>query len=623
MASFSPVSDFAQNNTSITILYGSETGTAEDVAFQLCALIESRFEISASVKSCDEYNISELQLQQLIIFIISTTGDGEIPSNMKNFWRFLLQKKLTNDTLIQLQHAVFGLGDSSYDKYNAAARKLQMRLKQLGSTDILPIGLGDDQARYGYLTALDAWIESIVSKFNNLGLKLNEGGHKLNLPVYKTMLNINLVDANFVASDSDLVGSLYGNISIARVTAVKRLTKLSWHQDVRHIVLQLDSAEYSTHSFLAGDIVKIYPCNCATSITRVLKIIQRNDSLIALDTRVTILKSVTQKNCRRNRIKGDGSTMLLETILGTYLDICGLPQRSFFKSLASFTLNEDQRDKLIEISSAAGNDIYFNYCVKERRNYIDVLEDFHSACPPLDFLLEIIPLIRPRSYSIASTSLVNSREIHICVALVEYKTKLGRKIEGICSQYLKNISLDSKVKVILCRGAFNAPGIDKKIILIGPGTGIAPMRAIMEERLHLSPNIGFHNFLLFFGCRKQNCDYLYEDEFNRINDSMEINTILQNTTSSKSFKTVITAFSQDQPEKVYVTDKLKAVGESIWKALEDGCYIYVAGSAKNMPKDVRRAFQDIIVLHGKLNADEAIKFLKMMDNEKRYIVDCW
>jgi hypothetical protein len=112
MTSFSPVSDFVQNNSSITILYGSETGTAEDVAFQLCALIESRFEISASVKSCDEYNISELQLQQLIIFIISTTGDGEIPSNMKNFWRFLLQSdQLRSSAQHPLAHftCLFGL----------------------------------------------------------------------------------------------------------------------------------------------------------------------------------------------------------------------------------------------------------------------------------------------------------------------------------------------------------------------------------------------------------------------------------------------------------------------------------------------------------------------------------
>lgn len=627
MASFSPVTDVIQENiTSFTILYGSETGTAEDVAFQLCALIESRFEISVIVRSCDEYDIAELVSQQLIIFIVSTTGDGEIPSNMRKFWRFLLQKKLNNNSLIKLKYAVFGLGDSSYDKYNAAARKLQMRLKQLGSQDILPIGLGDDQSRYGYLTALDPWVENIVSKLYSMGLKLNEEGLKPNIPLYKTVLNTNLIVANtdFIPSDSDLHGSVYGNTSTATVTLIKRLTNVSWHQDVRHFVFQLDTAEFSSPSFLAGDVVKIYPCNFVTSISRALKILQRSDRLLTLDTRVTILKSDIRKNCRNNRINGSGITMLLETILGTYLDICGMPQRSFFQSLASFVSNEDQKEKLIEISSAAGNDIYFNYCVKERRNYIDVLEDFHSACPPLDFLLEVIPLIRPRSYSIASTSLVNNREIHVCVALVEYKTKLGRKIEGICSQYLKNITVGTTIRLILCKGAFNAPEVNKKIILIGPGTGVAPMRAIIEERLHLSPHKKIHNFLLFFGCRKQNCDYLYEDEFNSINESMEINTILNNAVlSTNSYKTVVTAFSQDQPQKVYVTDKLKLVGDSVWKALLDGCYIYIAGSAKNMPKDVRKAIQDIIVLHGNLSVDVAIEFLKKMDRDKRYIVDCW
>ena len=626
MALFSPISDMIHSNiTSLTILYGSETGTAEDVAFQVCALIESRFEISVIVKSCDEYDISEVVLQKLIIFIVSTTGDGEIPSNMRKFWRFLLQKKLNSNTLTNLKYAVFGLGDSSYDKYNAAARKLQMRLKQLGSQDILPIGLGDDQSRYGYLTALDTWIENIMSKLYSLGLKLNEGGLKPNIPLFKTVLNTNLIDTNtnLISSDSDLNVSMYGTLSTATVTLIKRLTNFSWHQDVRHVVFQLDAAQFSVPSFLAGDVVKIYPCNCVTSILRALKILQRSDRLLALDTRVTIVKSDVRKNCRHNRINGSG-TMLLETILGTYLDICGMPQRSFFQSLATFTSNEDHKEKLIEISSAAGNDIYFNYCVKERRNYIDILEDFHSVCPPLDFLLEVIPLIRPRSYSIASTSLVNSREIHVCVALVEYKTKLGRKIEGICSQYLKNITVGTKIRLILCKGAFNAPEVNKKIILIGPGTGVAPMRAIIEERLHLSPHKEIHNFLLFFGCRKQNYDYLYEDEFNNINESMEINTILNNPVlSTNSYKTVITAFSQDQPQKVYVTDKLKLVGESVWKALLDGCYIYIAGSAKNMPKDVRKAIHDIIVLHGNIPVDEATEFLKKMDNDKRYIVDCW
>lgn len=150
-----------QYSSALTILYASETGTAEDVAYRIHS-IALRKGLQSSVESLATYNVLNLPSEEAVVaFVVSTTGDGDVPATMRRFWQFLLQRSLPKTSLEGVRVAVFGLGDSSYEKFNASARRLHKRLQQLGAVDAVPIGLGDDQARYGYLGALDQWLNEL------------------------------------------------------------------------------------------------------------------------------------------------------------------------------------------------------------------------------------------------------------------------------------------------------------------------------------------------------------------------------------------------------------------------------------------------------------------------------
>mmetsp|Transcript_23562 Transcript_23562/g.39260 ORF Transcript_23562/g.39260 Transcript_23562/m.39260 type:complete len:190 (-) Transcript_23562:2184-2753(-) len=160
----------------LIVLYASETGNAEEVAYEIYHKLDGLFGVSSpstiSIESMSTYDISNLPTEKLIIFVVSTTGDGDPPEMMKKFWSFLLRRSLARDSLTGLRFGVFGLGDSSYEQFNAVARKLDKRLKQLGAEEVVSLGLGDDQAVYGYFTALNDWLKklqiSIADSMNRL-----------------------------------------------------------------------------------------------------------------------------------------------------------------------------------------------------------------------------------------------------------------------------------------------------------------------------------------------------------------------------------------------------------------------------------------------------------------------
>jgi sulfite reductase alpha subunit-like flavoprotein len=314
---------------------------------------------------------------------------------------------------------------------------------------------------------------------------------------------------------------------------------------------------------------------------------------------------------RTNRI-GDIQCNI-EDLFSRYLDIGGIPKRGFFEQLSLFAKSKDEQDKLLEISSAEGTDLYYDYCVKERRNYVEVMEEFPSARPPLNRLLEMIPMLQPRHYSIASSGHFDSKKLDLCIALVEYKTRLGRKREGICSSYFSSLQKNDEVTLWIRSGSFVSSPISVPMILIGPGTGVAPMRALLQERLiNLKENFETSaHTILFFGCRKRNSDFLFEHDWAEFESK-----------SNSKINTVV-AFSQDQEDKIYVTHKIRENGELMWKLLCQDAYIFIAGSAKKMPIDVKKALRDVITTHSTYTENEAEKLLVKLEKLGRISTECW
>jgi sulfite reductase alpha subunit-like flavoprotein len=602
---------------SILILYGSETGTSEDVAYRVSTLL-MRKNIDVNIMNMNEYNVMNLPQERIILFIASTTGDGEVPPNMKSFWSFLLKKGLSSDSLSLLEYSVFGLGDSSYEKFNAAARKLNMRLKQLGAKEIIPIGLGDDQGVYGYFSALDIWLENLWGYLKGKGYT-----HDINIDNKPILLNqqYTVSFSCLKPEESDVYRNKYyysrhelgkGDIIKATVLENIRMTSASWNQDVRNIVLDM-SRNPQLPSFVGGDVAIVHPKNPNTLTARAISLLKNTELLngINIDSNLLITCKKLVHDTRSNRIGDIQCT--LEDLFSRYLDIGGIPKRGFFEQLSLFATSKDEQDKLLEISSAEGTDLYYDYCVKERRNYVEVMEEFPSARPPLYRLLEMIPILQPRHYSIASSGLFDNTKLELCVALVEYKTRLGRKREGICSGYFSSLEKDDEVILSIRSGSFVAPPISVPLILIGPGTGVAPMRALLQERfINVKNNPeSSSDTILFFGCRKQNSDFLFEQDW----------IDFDSNTNSK-IKTFV-AFSQDQENKIYVTQKIKENGELLWKLLSQDACIFIAGSAKKMPIDVKKALKEVISKYSTYNEDEAGKILTTMERMGKLCTECW
>lgn len=404
----------------LLVLYGSETGTARDVAEYVQQLAVARCLADTQVAALDAFPVAHLLPQcETVVFIASTTGDGDAPENMRAAWRSLLRKTLPRTWLSGVDVAVFGLGDSSYAKYNAVARKLQARLVQLGATELIPRGLGDDQHTLGYFGALTPWLaklwDAVLTKYPlPPGYVVDDTPPPIE-PLYRVTyhadddtaahaaveeLSPRTDTSTFYAPPRAAVHATEG-IHLARVVANERLTAADWTQDVRHLELDIGDGSDATQAlFRAGAIADVYPEN-TTGVSEMLAYVQRDDAT-AIATRVV---SIAAADGSPQRTFPSPTT--LHDVFSKYLDILGTPRRSFFAKLSRFATESEEREKLEELASPEGVDLLYDYCIREKKTYAEVLGDFPSAHVPLALLLQLIPCLRPRSYSIASSPLLH------------------------------------------------------------------------------------------------------------------------------------------------------------------------------------------------------------------------
>ena len=268
--------------------------------------------------------------------------------------------------------------------------------------------------------------------------------------------------------------------------------------------------------------------------------------------------------------------------------------------------------------------------VRERRNHVEVLTEFPSARPPLSRLLEVISPLQPRHYSIASSSALDSCKVDLCVAVEETTTPYRRKRSGLCSSYLANLRVGDEVVLWLREGSFKNPGPQTPLIMVGPGTGVAPMRALMHERQMYSraSSEQVSRTFLFFGCRKQLRDYLYGAEWEALGseDDKRGGRADEHFFSDGSYS-ITTAFSQDgspKEGKTYVMHKMRLHEEAVFTALyHQNGHFYVAGSARRMPADVRKELVALVSRQGECSTDDAERFVKSLERTGRYKVEAW
>lgn len=521
---------------------------------------------------------------------------------------------------------------------------------QLGAVDIVPLGLGDDQAKYGYLTAFYPW-------WNNLFIELKAfvgASAEVSPPLYSYYVE-RIVDLSEQILPLDRLvlfssicphiksRSKHGRLLSATVLENKRLTSPDWFQDVRNISFQICENEAEL-AYDICDIAAVYPITPIDAVQRAIAVMALPHGLTA----TTILRISNLSTVKRaSRLSTLQNTITIFEMFSYALDICGIPQRSYFEGIAPFAESHEEKDKLMELASAEGMDVFYDYVIREKRNYIEVLEDFRSCRPPLEKLLELLPIIQPRQYSIASyfdrsSQLAASGNIlfDLCVSRSHVKTRHGRIINGRCSNFLCNLQAGEIIHFYIQGSVLSTNNMTKPLILIGPGTGVAPMRALVKRHaLHYQNKQNVSPCILFCGFRKRTHDFLYEDEWKDIFDCTNVNNDdsfysikehMENVVRDESGYTGINmsvAFSRDRDEslpKIYVMNKLILHGAYLWRLIHDkGGSILVSGSATKMPRDVRTAIANICRQHGGLSKEEANQYLLQLERNKRYIVEAW
>jgi len=342
----------------LLVLYGSETGTAEDVALSIQQLAANRALPDTQVAAMDAFPVAKLLPQcQLVVFVVATTGDGEPPENMRAAWRSLLRRSLPPHWLRGVRFAVFGLGDSSYAKYNAVARKLQARLKQLGGQEIVARGLGDDQHPLGYFGALNPWLDSLWPEVLTVfplpeGFVVDDRPKRLT-PKYRVTFHGADSDeaiqvrkfsprdvqqsSGFYAPPRTAVNADAG-VFVAPLVVNRRLTADDWTQDVRH--LEFDLSGYQSISsadkplYRAGDIAVVYPENTAGVDEMLQYVGQSGDCVISIDAATDESGASQQHDLP--------SPTTLRDVFSKYLAILEIPRRGFFEKLSLFAADEEE-----------------------------------------------------------------------------------------------------------------------------------------------------------------------------------------------------------------------------------------------------------------------------------------
>ncbi|XP_040081509.1 NADPH-dependent diflavin oxidoreductase 1 isoform X2 [Oryx dammah] len=599
----------------LLVLFGSQTGTAQDVSERLGREARRR-QLSCRVEALDSYPVVNLINEPVVIFVCATAGQGDPPDNMKSFWRFIFRRSLPSTALRQMDFAVLGLGDSSYAKFNFVAKKLHRRLLQLGGSALLPVCLGDDQHELGPDAAIDPWLRDLWEKVLGphpvpLNLDLSPPGvawpSKFTLQFLKDTPasgpeELCVAGADPQGPPSELQPFLAPMVSNQRVTGP------SHFQDVRLIEFDISGSGMRPwlslpHSFSAGDVVLIQPENTASHI-------QRFCQALGLDPeqRFTLQPREPGVTCPA-RLPQPCS---MRCLVSQYLDIASVPRRSFFELLACLSPHELEREKLREFSSARGQEELCEYCTRPRRTALEVLCDFpHTAAAiPPDYLLDLLPLIRPRAFSIASSLRAHPSRLQILVAVVQYRTRLREPRRGLCSSWLASLDpVQGPVRVPLWvrSGGLTFPKTpDVPVIMVGPGTGVAPFRAAIQERVAQ----GETGNVLFFGCRRRDQDFYWEAEWEQL--------------QARGCLTLVTAFSREQEQKVYVQHRLRALGPLVWELLDGrGAHFYLAGNAKYMPADVCDTLLSIFREEGGLSGPDAAAYLAQLQRTLRFQTETW
>jgi sulfite reductase (NADPH) flavoprotein alpha-component len=531
----------------VTILWGSQTGNSEGVAKKFLKALKAG-NYDPQVFDMASYDKSRLPAEKNLLIITSTYGDGEPPDNASDFHEYLMGDAVPS--LNGVNYSVFALGDSEYPDFCQCGIEFDQRLEAFGAKRMFKrIDCDVD-----YDEQFTEWKQGVMTAMGGSGrvpeieeVVAEEPFGKKN-PFPSPLLN---------SYDLNKEGSA---------------------RETYHVELSLKD---SGLEYQVGDALGVLSHNPAQVVDEILPLLPFNVK------DVVPLPSGAEVSLREALITSYDIRSLNKRLLKAWSERSGSP---FLRAL----VEGGSREEIEE------------FCWG--RELIDLINDHPADFADGEEFVSVLKKLQPRLYSIASSPNAHPGEVHLTVAIVRYNSH-GRDRGGVCSTYLSDRVGDVCSGVFVHNNkAFRLPeDHSKDIIMVGPGTGIAPLRAFLEER-EVSKASG-RNWL-FFGNPCRATDFIYEDE---------INAWVDNGTLSK----LDLAFSRDQENKIYVQDRMLEAGAELWDWLQGGGYFYVCGDASRMAKDVDKALQTIVKTHGGLSDEEAIDYLKNLKKEKRYARDVY
>jgi len=567
---------------------------------------ENEMEDLTSLREDLEGDLGEV----LAVFCLATYGEGDPTDNAQAFFDWLQEGSADFNGL---RYSVFGLGNSTYEHFNAMGKFVDKKLEEMGGKRVHALGQGDDDVNIeeDFVRWKEAFWTSVCEEFGleSLGddfsmrqyeaTVLNEGDYKPERVYSGEVARIRSYITQRPPFDVK-------NPFLAPIKVNRNLHSEESDRYCMHVEIGL---EESRIRYEAGDHVAIYPTNDVQLVNKIGQLLE-----IDLDT-VFTMKALDEDATKKSPFPVPTT---YRTALKHYVDITALPRTHVLKEFAEYTSDTEEKAKLVLMTSNTdeGRELYNSFIVNDCRHVTHILEDLPSCKPAIDHLLELLPRLQPRFYSISSSAKVHKESVHVTAVVIEYETPTGRRNNGVCTKWMQPMipgdDVVHKVPIYVRRSQFRLPNrVQTPVIMIGPGTGLAPFRGFIQERAWQKEQgkpVGETH--LYFGCRNKDKDFIYREELEKFVDDGVL--------------TLHTAFSRDQEKKIYVSDRMREHMEKLWFLIgQKGAHVYVCGDAKMMAKDVRNIVLEVVKNGGEMTVEDAEKYVKKMEQQKRYSADVW
>ncbi|GAA5861124.1 hypothetical protein JCM1840_003088 [Sporobolomyces johnsonii] len=670
------VAAMEQAKKKIIIFYGSQTGSAEDYGTRIAKEAKARFGLSSLVCDPEEYdfdNLDQVPEDCLVVFCMATYGEGEPTDNAVPLMDFLKEDGVqfsNGSTLNNLRYVVFGLGNSTYEHFNAIGRQIDERLTELGAKRVGPRGEGDDDKSMeeDYLAWKDTMFDAIQAE---LGWEEGAGGDVADFEVHE----LSAVDEAKVYLGELSARALSGTRGVYDAknpfAAPLRNAKELFEDGERNCVhAEFDLAD-SGIRYQTGDHVGVWPLNADAEVDRILAVL-----------------GLTEKRHQTIDVKSLDPALAkvpfpvpttYDTMFRHYLDISAHASRQTAGQFAKYAPHDAARAMLEKLGSDKEyyHEMVGSKCLKLSEVLVlaagdslasptdpSVVAQYTQWAIPVDRIISAIPRLQPRFYSISSSPKLHPSSIHITAVVLKYEPVAGaNKVFGVGSNYLLNLKTAANqgirsvreegspvyklegprgkykkedvyaAPIHVRRSNFRLPTSPKiPIVMIGPGTGVAPFRAFLQDRVALARKAkdkdgpdalkDWGTIDLFYGCRRSTWDFLYKDEWDAYARELD-----------GKFRMHVALSREEGQPKVYVQQLLREEGERIGDALVNHKgYAYICGDAGSMAKAVERELATILgkakakAQGGASNENEVEvgeKELKLLKDRNRLLLDVW